>query len=172
MLFLIGQAACGKSTLGRALARRTGRPFVDLDAEVERIAGMSVAAIFATRGEEAFRALEADALAAVTARADSPIVACGGGTPCRPGAIEAMLAAGTVVLLRADTARVVSRILDAPGTRPRLEGVADIAVALAREWEQRAPFYTRAHHTFDSTRLDTPAEIDLTVERFINTIPI
>jgi len=171
VLFLIGQAACGKSTLGRALARRTGRPFVDLDTEVERMAGATVPEIFATRGEEAFRVLESRALSEIIARADSSILACGGGTPCRPGAIDAMLAAGTVVLLRADPDITVRRILDAPGTRPRLEGVADLRRALADEWASRAPAYTRAHHTFDSSHLDTPDEIHRSVDLFIHTIP-
>ena len=171
MLFLIGQAASGKSTLGRALARRTSRPFVDLDTEIEHMVGMSVPEIFATQGEEAFRAHESRALDCVLRRADRPIVACGGGTPCRPGAIDAMLETGTVVLLRADMDTTVRRILEAPGTRPRLAAVADLRRALSDEWVERAPAYTRATYTFDSSRLETSEEILRSVDLFINTIP-
>ncbi len=171
MLYLIGQAACGKSTLGAALAACTGRPWVDLDAEIERRAGMSVRQIFDTLGEEEFRRIEADTLALVAARADSPIVACGGGTPCRDASMRLMLATGTVVWLRADPARVISRILDAPGQRPRYDHVRDLAEALRRELDDRTPAYARAHHTFDSTRLDTADEIADTVTRFITQIP-
>lgn len=172
MLYLIGQAACGKSTLGAALAARTGRPWVDLDAEIERRAGMSVRQIFDTLGEDAFRRIEADTLALVAARADSPIVACGGGTPCHGDNMRLMLATGTVVWLRADPARVISRILDAPGQRPRYDHVRDLAEALRRELDERTPAYARAHHTFDSTRLDTADEIADTVTRFITQIPL
>ena len=88
--------ACGKSTLLRAVAERVpGRKYIDLDHEIVRAAGKSIPAIFAEDGEEAFRRLESDILASMC-RTDA-IVACGGGTPCRPGAMDAMLAAGTVV---------------------------------------------------------------------------
>jgi shikimate kinase len=59
IVYLVGMPGSGKSTVGREVAGRFGVPFVDLDAEIERRAGSSVADIFATQGEASFRALEA-----------------------------------------------------------------------------------------------------------------
>src|SRR5688572_13678070 len=66
-LLLSGFMASGKSMLGRLVAERAGRELIDLDARIERRAGRSVSQIFAERGEPAFRALEAEALAEVLA---------------------------------------------------------------------------------------------------------
>ena len=61
-IVLIGMPGCGKSTLGKALAKRLGRPFLDTDAMIVRAAGRPIPEIFSTDGEEAFRALETDAV--------------------------------------------------------------------------------------------------------------
>ena len=61
-LVLVGMPGSGKTTLGKALAKKMRRPFVDCDAEIERVAGMSIPEIFRTRGEEAFRALESEVI--------------------------------------------------------------------------------------------------------------
>lgn len=169
-IFLIGMMACGKSTLGAAVAASGGPAFVDLDAETERMAGASVAGIFATGGENAFAATERRALAEVCGRTDV-IVACGGGTPCRADNLELMLGAGTVVWLRADTARIVERIMDAPADqRPLLSDIHGDAAALTERigglMSERSPYYRRAHITFDTTHLDTVAEVAAAVADF------
>jgi shikimate kinase len=79
---LIGFMGSGKSTVGRILARSLGYVFVDLDTAVEQRAGMTVARIFEERGEEAFRLMEQEAVAALAART-RVVVAAGGGAPVR-----------------------------------------------------------------------------------------
>lgn len=170
-LFLIGFMACGKSTLLRALSQRVPRRrYVDLDHEIVRIAGKSIPAIFAEDGEEAFRRLESDALQALCG--SDVVVACGGGTPCRPGAMEAMLAAGTVVWLKADTDITVGRLRLAPGERPVIDALLDNPDALRAKVEalmaEREPYYSRATAVFDSSRLDNEAEIEESARRFID----
>ena len=66
---LVGARGAGKTTVGRALAQALARDFVDLDDEVERLAGATVAEVLTSHGEDAFRALEARALLAVFDRA-------------------------------------------------------------------------------------------------------
>lgn len=167
-IFLIGFMGTGKTTLGRALARiYQNLRFVDLDEEVERKFGVPVAQIFDTRGEEAFRHAEEAALRAVAADSDV-IVACGGGTPCRSANMELMLNAGTVVNLQADRVRLLRRLAEAAGQRPLLAGLSDDALAAEVEavYAARAPYYSRAHASFDATFLETEDEIAATCRRF------
>ena len=133
---LTGMMGSGKSTVAREVARLLGRPFVDTDAEVERRAGRTVEAIFAERGEAAFRALEREAVRGV---AGPVVVALGGGAFCDPGNAERLLAVGRVVFLDVSPAEAARRIGDGGG-RP-----------LAGRWEEllraRLPLYRRASLT-------------------------
>lgn len=82
-IMLIGMPGCGKSTLGRLLAQRLGREFVDCDAEIEKEAGKSIPEIFATEGENTFRTLETKALAHFS-KQSGLVIATGGGVVTRP----------------------------------------------------------------------------------------
>ena len=80
-IFLIGYMGCGKSTLGKALARRCELDFIDLDDYIEARAGKKIREIFAEEGEEAFRDMERRMLREVSADGKRDVVvACGGGT--------------------------------------------------------------------------------------------
>ena len=79
---LIGMAGCGKSTLGRLLAKETGKKFVDADAEIETLAGKSIPEIFAEDGEEEFRRLETEVLANL-GKQSGLVIATGGGCVTR-----------------------------------------------------------------------------------------
>lgn len=76
---LVGMMGAGKSTLGRLLAKRLGRPFIDCDKIIEQEAGKSISAIFADEGEAAFRRFEREAMARLLAREDCSVIAAGGG---------------------------------------------------------------------------------------------
>jgi shikimate kinase/3-dehydroquinate synthase len=78
-LALIGFMGAGKSKLGREVAERIGRPFVDLDAEIERHAAVSVSELFATRGEAEFRAVEQKLACEALDGAEPSVIALGGG---------------------------------------------------------------------------------------------
>ena len=79
---LIGMPGCGKSTVGRALARRQGKAFLDLDRLIEERAGKSIPAIFAQEGEDAFRTLESWAVREAGARTGC-VISTGGGVVTR-----------------------------------------------------------------------------------------
>lgn len=117
-IFLIGPMATGKSVVGRKLAARLGVDFVDTDSEVTRRNG-SIADIFATGGESAFRALESAALQAAADRPGSAVIATGGGAVLAPGNRE-LLRRGFTVYLETDLETVRNRIAGAG--RPLLEG--------------------------------------------------
>lgn len=163
----------GKSTLGRALAQTVpGCAFIDLDEEIERRAGMTIPQFFALRGEEAFRALEGETLRtlAVPAGADVCVVATGGGTPCRPGAMTWMNSNGTTVLLRASTPVLLRRLLEVQEQRPLLRGMApeEVERFIGSEQRRREPFYSQARHTFPSDLLENSREIANSCNDFID----
>lgn len=171
-VFLVGYMACGKSTLLQAIAARIpGLKCVDLDTAVEEAAGKPIPRIFAEDGEEAFRRLEADTLARLATEAD--IVACGGGTPCRPGAMDSMKTAGRVVWLRTDTDTTLRRLALAPGTRPKVDALLDRPAELRALVEamlaEREPFYALADSIFDSSYLETEEQVERSARLFINT---
>jgi shikimate kinase len=147
LLALTGMMGSGKSATARELSRLTGRTVVSLDAEIVRRAGKAISTIFAEDGEQAFRALERQAVAALPAGA---IADLGGGAFCEPANAERLLAAGRVVFLDVSPAEAARRIGGDAG-RP-----------LAGRWEEllraRLPLYRRAHLTVE-TDGRSPAEV-------------
>ncbi len=132
-VILVGMPGCGKSRIGRALAERMGRQFVDLDSEIERAAGMSIPDIFANQGEDAFRTLESRVLAEVC-REKGRVIATGGGAVLREENVRAMRQNGRVLhLLRA---------LDALSMDGR--PLSKSREALRAMWRVRAPRYAAA----------------------------
>src|SRR3954452_6546055 len=109
----------GKSSVGRALAPLLNIPFVDLDEEVEQQSRRTVAEIFASGGEGAFRLAESRALAAAAASGRS-VVACGGGIVLDPSNRALLASSGVVVYLEAPVETLRSRVGDGRG-RPLLK---------------------------------------------------
>lgn len=175
LIFLLGYMGAGKTTLGSAVAAASGARFIDLDQYIEAQARRSVSEIFARQGEAVFRDLETDALrqiAAESAADDSlpVIVACGGGTPCRPVNMQIMNDSGLTVFLEASLPKLVSRLVAERSARPLIASLDDsslesfIAEALAR----RMPHYAKAACRFNADSLDSRQQIDESVSRFIS----
>ena len=118
-IFLTGFMGTGKSSVGKVLAARTGRRFVDLDEAVVAAAGMSITDIFASRGEPAFRALESEALQKVSLESGL-VVATGGGAVIDPENRRVMRATGCIVNLTASADAIGARLGD-DDTRPLLQ---------------------------------------------------
>ena len=95
---LIGMPSSGKSTLGRALAERLGKRFVDLDEEIVKADGRSIPDIFAAEGEAGFRKLEA-AQTARFARENRQVISCGGGVVKDQANLRALHANGIVLFI-------------------------------------------------------------------------
>ena len=131
---LIGMPSCGKTTIGRALADRLGKRFVDLDEEIVRAAGRSIPDLFAAEGEDSFRAREAEQTARF-AREGRQVLSCGGGVVKRPENLRALRQNGVVLF--------IDRPLDAltvGGGRP----LSTSAEALKTMEAQRRPLYLAA----------------------------
>lgn len=168
-IFLIGYMGSGKSTLGNALAPLTGLRFIDLDDYIESREGMKITEIFSTRGEQAFREMEHDLLAEVAAMEDV-IVGCGGGTPCRPGAMELMNDRGTTVYLDASFPRLLARLKEGRAKRPLIARLDDDELArfISSSLETRMPYYSLASESFPSDRLEDEGQIAESCAAFID----
>jgi shikimate kinase len=111
-LLLIGMMGAGKTTVGRLLADELGWAYVDSDEQVEAMTGQSVRELFERGGEQAFRPLEAHALAAALAREEPAVVSVAGGAVLEPANRSLIRRAGTVVWLRARPATLARRVLE------------------------------------------------------------
>lgn len=140
----------GKSSIGRLLAARLERAFVDLDACIEAEAGMSIALIFANEGEAGFRARERRALAVELSRGTPGVIATGGGAILDDASRRALQGVGTVVYLQVDPAVQLQR-LQGDLTRPLL-ATEDPGQRLADLQAVREPLYREvADVAFDTT---------------------
>ena len=137
-LFVVGLPGSGKSTLGRALARRLGKPFLDADAELERRLGVSIPTIFEIEGEAAFRDREEAVIADIVARSGI-VLATGGGAVIRAANRERLKANGTVLYLHAEPAILRERTRH-NRNRPLLN-TADPLARLVELYAQRDPLY-------------------------------
>jgi shikimate kinase len=159
-LALVGPRGTGKTTIGRILAERLGRPFLDADIELERMVGRSIAAIFAEEGEPSFRDWEERILAELTRRGPS-VLATGGGVVLRPSNRQRLWAFGLVIWLRAEPEVLATRLLSDPrglAGRPALTAAGTLA-EIAAVAEARAPLYREVADLVIDTGGQTPSEV-------------
>jgi shikimate kinase len=142
-LFLVGMMGAGKTTLGKALARKMGHEFVDTDRLLVERTGVPVNTIFEFEGEEGFRKRESTLLREVAERSGC-VVATGGGAVLAADNRRTMREAGTVVYLRARLDNLWDRLRH-DATRPLL-ATPDPRATLAAILEQRDPLYREAAH--------------------------
>lgn len=133
-LVLIGMPGAGKTTVGRLLAEKTGKPFLDLDEEIARRAGKSIPEIFAQDGEAAFRDLES-ALIRECACMGGKVIATGGGSILRAENVLRLKQNGRLIFLD----RPLSALIPT-ADRP----LADSAEKLRKLYEARYPIYAAA----------------------------
>ena len=146
-LFLVGYMGCGKSTIGRKLARRLGVPFIDTDSRVEEREGATVFDIFHYEGEERFRAIEREVLEEVIRREEASVVSTGGGLPAWGDNMERMNEVGRTVYLKRSAENIASRLSPyGRQKRPRLRGLNDeeLVLFMRDDMAKRDPFYSRA----------------------------
>ncbi len=171
-VFLTGFMATGKSKVGRLLARRMGRRFIDTDDMVEERAGMAIADIFADKGEDWFRDLEHGCVVEVARRRDV-VVALGGGAITQERNRDAVRQSpGLLVCLQADADTILERV-GRKETRPLLAGLTmeQKREKIERMLIERAPFYAAADMTVQSCRERTPEEAAEEIHRFLERMP-
>ncbi len=144
---LVGLMGAGKSTVGRRLAGKLGRPFVDSDDEIEKAAGLSVSDIFALHGEEEFRRVEHKVLSRLLS-GPPQVLATGGGAYLNAETREMMREKAVTVWLNADLETLWKRV-SRRNHRPLLRR-PDAKEVLSNLFDERRPIYELADLTVPS----------------------
>ena len=132
-IVLVGMPGSGKSTVGKVLSRITGKPFIDMDEEIVRRAGITIPEIFDRDGEKAFRDMETE-VAKDLGKEKNQIIATGGGAVLRPENIDALRQNALVILL--------TRPVDMLPTKGR--PLSKDINALKKMESERRPYYNAA----------------------------
>lgn len=160
-IILMGFMGTGKSSVGKRLARILGWSFIDTDAEIERLAGLSISEIFRRHGETRFRSEERLLVKRLKER-ENCVIATGGGTVLDPHNLEELAQSGVMITLYAPLDEIYERI-GYRNDRPLLRGDREEVEEL---WAERQPFYRQADWIIDTTDMG----IDEVVQEIIHLI--
>ena len=146
---LIGLRGAGKSTLGPALARKLDVPFVELDQEIERDAGISLSEIFLLYGQQGYRRYERRCLERVIESHERCVIASGGSIVSEPATYDLLLSTCFTVWLKAAPEEHMARVVAQGDTRP-MAGNAQAMEDLRRILDGRGMLYGQADATVDT----------------------
>ena len=154
-IFLIGFMGCGKSTLGRHLAKALGWKFIDLDSYLEEKFKTTVPLFFKEFGEDGFRDAERSVLHDLknTTRA---VIATGGGVPCFFDNMEFMNQHGVTIYMKVSPSTLAQRVSNSKEVRPLIQGKTgdELIMYINEKLNIREPFYNRAGIIVDAEALD------------------
>ena len=167
-LFFIGYMASGKTTFGKALAKKLNRKFIDLDEYIEEKYQCTVSQIFKEKGEKEFREIESESLKEVSILEDA-VISCGGGTPCFNNNMEYINRHGISVFLEADTEVLKRRLIEGGTSRPLVAGKSEkeLENTIVEQLQKRLQYYKQAHIRWDSSHLESEEEIATSVSNFL-----
>jgi shikimate kinase len=171
-LALVGYRGSGKSTVGKIVAERLNRPFLDTDQEIEARTGRSIARIFAEDGEAAFRDWEERTIALLASQYPQAVLATGGGIVLREANRRRIRDFGFVAWLRARPEELARRLGGDPeslANRPPLTHagtIAEIVPVLA----ERTPLYQQVADAIIDTEATTADSVaSLVIDRWLRT---
>lgn len=162
-IFFIGMMGTGKTTVGQKLAIQIGYPWADVDQQLEKKWGFSIAEYFQQFGEEAFREEESKMLQKLANQRTASVITTGGGIVLRQGNRNLMLRHGWIIHLTAHPDELVRRLKD-DQTRPLLAG--NLEEKIRTLMKERAELYQIADISIDTTD-QTPQETLKEIERFL-----
>ena len=154
-LFLIGFMGSGKTYWGKIWAEKNGLAFYDLDEEIEKKNGKTIAAIFEKEGEEYFRQIETEVLHTFSEKQNC-IIACGGGAACFNENRQWMNVNGTTVYLSATLQYIFNHVIDGQHKRPLIKKLnqAELLFFIQQKLKEREPFYNQAKFILPVTELN------------------
>lgn len=157
-LILVGISGAGKSTVGKAVADRLGRTFMDLDREIERREAATVSELFAEKGEPYFRQKERE-LTEEISRLGNMVLAPGGGWITNTDVVALLRPPGRIIYLKVKPETAIARLGDERATRPLLMR-PDPLGELKRMLLQREPMFAKADHIIDTEHLKPQQVVD------------
>ena len=162
-LYLIGFMGAGKTTVGKLLAEKLNRPFVDIDDVIEKKTDLTIPLIFEKYGEDYFRKFETDVLERIAKYPDN-VIATGGGIILKAKNRETMKKTGITIYLRCDPATLYQRIKNSTH-RPLLKSInnSPLVQLIETMLQQRQPFYETADIILDANDDRAPREIASTI---------
>ncbi len=148
-IFLVGYMGCGKSTIGKGLAKLTNSEFVDLDTYIENHYHATISSLFNKYGESNFRLLEQSMLLEVSNLQGDIVVATGGGTPCFFDNMELMNSVGVTIYIDAPAKMLAHRLEGAKKKRPIIEGLSsdELLHFIQGALDYRLTYYQKAAYT-------------------------
>jgi shikimate kinase len=161
---LIGFMGTGKSAVGKALAEKLDREFVEMDSLIEEMAGKPIPDIFEQDGEITFRELEIKATKKVAQRSRQ-VIACGGGMVLNKINVDRLRETSRMVYLKASPRKILKRTSADANERPLLN-VPEPVQRIRELLDFRKPFYERsADITINTSRLSIDKAADLIISR-------
>ena len=156
-IVLVGYMGAGKSTVGRALAEKSGLPFVDLDTEIEKEQGEKVSQIIFTRGELTFRQLERAKLEELLKK-DRFVMSVGGGTPCYYDNIDLINRSALSIYLQLGVKELYHRLEGTQGERPLIahQHGNELMEFIGKHLFERQQFYEKAIFTIQAGKKYPP----------------
>lgn len=168
IIFLVGYAGSGKSSLGKRLARRMGVRFVDTDKQVELQEGASIADIFHYEGEEYFRIAERRAVEALANDGIDMVIATGGGLPTWRDNMDWLVRSGMTIYLRRTPEQILSRLSDyGRAKRPMFRGKSDdeLLQFMREQMALRESYYAKSLIDVDCTVMSDDEVVEYIVKR-------
>jgi XRE family aerobic/anaerobic benzoate catabolism transcriptional regulator len=147
---LVGLRGAGKTTLGAALAKERGTPFVELDREIEREAGVALSEIFLLYGQAGYRRIERRCLERTIDAHPEMVMSVGGGIVSELETYNLLLLNCFTVWVKASPDEHMARVIAQGDLRP-MQGNAEAMEDLTRILEARVPLYRKADLTLDTT---------------------
>jgi len=154
---------CGKTTIGKLLARRLGLRFVDTDSIVERQEGATISDIFYYEGEAYFRELEVGALSLIDKMEDFVVVATGGGLPVMGDNMETLQRMGATIYLKRPVEQIIKRLSPyGLRRRPKLSKLKpeELLEYMTADMQEREPFYLQSQLAIDCTSMSDKSVVD------------
>ena len=158
-IFLIGFMGCGKTTMGKKFAAKQGFQLVDVDLEIERAAGSTIAEYFSNHGEDEFRKLESDTLKNFP-YAENAVVATGGGSPCFFDNMDWMNANGVTIYIELSPTALAKRLESGMAKRPLLANLSEqeLIQFIEKKLGEREEQYKKAQIILSGINLN-PADV-------------
>lgn len=168
-VYLIGYMGCGKTTIGKRLAKNLGWDVIDMDSHIENRYRKTIPDIFASEGEESFRKKERFILEELSAL-ENVVVSTGGGAPCFFDNIDVMNSSGLCVYIRMTPEALAARLKNAKANRPLLKDKTEEELTnfIKEQLEKRRAFYEQARYVIDNDH-GTPEEAAAKIAELLNT---